>query len=67
MTRDEIRPTTREELEREYRARLRQIPSMESLLAMRPTTLDEAIERTRLIGERAALERLLNARRVARG
>ena len=49
------------ELLEEYRARLAEIPPMEQLLAWRPRTLDEAIERTRLIGERAALVRMIEA------
>ena len=50
-----------EELLKEYKARLAEIPPMEQLLAWRPRDLDEAIERTRLIGERAALVRMIEA------
>lgn len=50
-----------EELLEEYKARLEEIPPMEKLLAWRPRNLDEAIERTRLIGERAALARMIEA------
>ena len=60
-----LHTVTTAQLRREYVARLEEIPPMEELLARRPRTLDEAIERTRLIGERAAITKLLEAQETA--
>ena len=60
-----LHTVTTAQLRREYVARLEEIPPMEQLLARRPRTLDEAIERTRLIGERAAIVKLLEAQETA--
>ena len=60
-----LHTVTADQLRREYVARLEEIPPMEQLLARRPRTLDEAIERTRLIGERAAITKLLEAQETA--
>ena len=60
-----LHTVTTAQLRREYVARLEEIPPMEQLLARRPRTLDEAIERTRLIGERAAITKLLEAQETA--
>jgi len=62
---DSLHTVTADQLRREYVARLEEIPPMEQLLAWRPRTLDEAIERTRLIGERAAITKLLEAQEKA--
>ena len=60
-----LHTVTAAQLHREYVARLEEIPPMEELIARRPRTLDEAIERTRLIGERAAITKLLEAQETA--
>ena len=56
-----IEPINRATLIAELEARLASLPTMMELQAWKPRTLDEAIERTRLIGERLATARLLHA------
>lgn len=62
-----VEPMTRADLIAELEARLAALPTLEELDARKPRTLDEAIERTRLRGDRLATERLLYAQRNSYG